>query len=284
MVYRNSICFSYTGEIAYFDTVTNDPTLMEISVATHQTQYVQDMQLVNPVPRVESDKDMTVFKEEIPYYCNECQRSLHDKKAFEKHLKSELHFKRSLNTESLIEGKQLRNKTKGVDAEYTIPVEPSTNQVKTYDEEAASSRYQICPTCHSTVETLKLGKHLISHYHHHMSLSGSKDRSDKLILENIDKIVKECPFQCQICHFYCNWEHDFAYHWQYNHENTTEHITDNHNTGFWCTLCQVFTPSSKEMSSHLVGEYHNEILSVINRCVPMKIKVNKIVLQHIYCF
>ena len=43
---------------------------------------------------------------------------------------------------------------------------------------------------------------------------------------------------------------------------------------YWCSLCQVFFPNSIEMSAHLRGDYHKEILSVINRCVPMKIKVN----------
>ena len=261
--------------MSYFDTVTNDPTLMEISVVSHQVPSKHDIHNLNQGSTTTTSKVTNFLKEQGQYYCRECQRGLTDGKAFDRHLRSELHFKRSLKIDSLDEVKEPRNKvhhTNTMSSTANDLVTQMSKQPRAEAEETPNSRYRICPTCHSTVEKLKFGKHLISHYHHHMSLSANKDKNNELILENIDKIVKECPFQCHICNFFCNWDHDFAYHWKSNHESSNdEHVNDS--KMYWCSLCQVLSPTCKEMSIHLNGDYHNEILSVINRCVPMNIKV-----------
>ena len=245
---------------------------MEISVAAQQVPCLQDTRNINLSPTTESEKTSSTSREKCSYYCSECQRGLNDENSFAKHLKSELHFKRSLKIESMVEGKETRNKSVDFGTKHTCTKPSVSEQTRKNEIESLNSKYQLCPTCHSSVEKIKFGKHLVSHYHHHMSLSGSKDRRDTLVLENIEKIVKECPFQCKICNFFCNWEQDFAYHWTLNHENT-DHELINENEVFWCSLCQVFTSTCKEMSTHLNGDYHNDILSVINRCVPMILKV-----------
>ena len=88
--------------------MTNDPTLMEISVATNHTSSS-----VEGANSLIASKDLpqksSPSKEESQYYCNECQRSLCDETAFERHLQSELHFKRSLRLESVTEDKRSRN-------------------------------------------------------------------------------------------------------------------------------------------------------------------------------
>jgi hypothetical protein len=262
---------------------------MEISVAAQQVPSLQNVQNVNLSPTTESEKTSSTLKEKSSYYCNECQRSLNDENAFDKHLKSELHFKRSLKIESVVNGKESRNKSVNFSTKDTYTKQSFPEQTIENENESLNSKYQLCPTCLSSVEKIKFGKHLVSHYHHHMSLSGSKDRRDTLVLENIEKIVKECPFQCQICNFFCNWEQDFSYHWILNHENTAEE-RNNEDKVFWCSLCQVFTPTCKEMGTHLNGDYHNDILSVINRCVPMILKVKftslatiSLIFHYIYC-
>ena len=253
---------------------------MEISVATNHVTSVDGTHGVNLLQTNEPSKLGSTSKKQSEYFCSECQRGLSDESAYEKHLKSELHFKRSLKLETVIESKQSRNaKVMVVDSDVSLKATTpkSTEKTNKSDLSGVSSKYQICPTCHSTVEKLKFGKHLVSHYHHHMSsLSGSKEKKDALILDNIDKVVKECPFQCLICSFFCNWEHDFFQHWQLSHcDELTLEKDLSENMVYWCSLCQISAPTCDEMSVHLSGTYHNEILSVINRCVPMIIKVQK---------
>ena len=258
--------------------MTNDPTLMEISVATNHTSSS-----VDGANSLIASKDVppksTPSKEESQYYCNECQRSLSDESAYEKHLQSELHFKRSLKLDSVTEDKRPRNIKIPTDDIKSMKLKPSTftslGEPTPGDLSRGNSKYQICPTCHSTVERLKFGKHLVSHYHHHMSsLSGCKADNDALILNNIDKVVKECPFQCLMCNFFCNWEHDFSHHWQSVHQGELAEQEDRSGDNvYWCSLCQISASTCEEMNLHLLGTYHNDILSVINRCVPMIIKV-----------
>ena len=270
----------FSGEISYFDNVTNDPTLMEISVATNHTSSSVEGANTLIVSKDLTQKN-TPSKEESQYYCNECQRSLSDELAFEKHLQSELHFKRSLKLESVTEDKRSRTIKASTEDTKSMKLNPSTftsfGEPNQEDISRVNSKYQICPTCHSTVERLKFGKHLVSHYHHHMSsLSGCKADNDNLILNNIDKVVKECPFQCFMCNFFCNWDHDFSHHWQSAHQNVLAEEEDRiDDKVYWCSLCQISASTCEEMSTHLNGTYHNDILSVINRCVPMIIKVVK---------
>ena len=66
---------------------------------------------------------------------------------------------------------------------------------------------------------------------------------NKLILEHIHEIVKQAPFQCHICMFYCNFEEQFLDHWRFEHLNTPdtpdtpEKAPDN--VGYWCSACRI---------------------------------------------
>ena len=57
------IKFTPLDEIAYFDTVTNDPTLMEISVAAQQVPSLQNAQNVDLSQTTESEKTLSTLKE-----------------------------------------------------------------------------------------------------------------------------------------------------------------------------------------------------------------------------
>ena len=78
----------------------------------------------------------------------------------------------------------------------------------------------------------------MSHFHHfHLK---SRDLHNKLILEHIHEIVKQAPFQCHICMFYCNFEEQFLDHWRFEHLNTPdtpEKAPDN--VGYWCSACRI---------------------------------------------
>ena len=94
-----------------------------------------------------------------------------------------------------------------------------------------------CPSCNASVPIGCFGKHLVSHFHHyHLK---NRDLHNKLILEHIHGIVKQAPFQCHICMFYCNFEEQFLDHWKSEHTSETCGTSDNF--GFWCSACQIIS-------------------------------------------
>ena len=119
-----------------------------------------------------------------------------------------------------------------------------------------------CGSCGATVSRHQYGKHLVSHYHYHRSL-GHPDNTN-IILHNIRDIVTQSPFQCQACQFYCNWHSDLTTHFQ----------LEKHSQGgkFWCQVCMKIIEDQKMLVSHLNSFNHTELVSVINRSVPVIIK------------
>lgn len=69
--------------------------------------------------------------------------------------------------------------------------------------------------CHARVRRPQLGKHLLSHYHCRIAgLNPCSSTAQNFILENMDNVVRQCPFQCSNCRFYCNTEDTFLLHWR----------------------------------------------------------------------
>lgn len=69
-----------------------------------------------------------------------------------------------------------------------------------------------CEVCRSKVWRHLLGKHLVSHYHCRKARSGHP-QATALVLENIHSVVRQAPFQCSPCKFYCNTIASFKQHW-----------------------------------------------------------------------
>lgn len=69
-----------------------------------------------------------------------------------------------------------------------------------------------CEVCRSKVWRHLLGKHLVSHYHCRKARSGHP-QTTALILDNIHSVVRQAPFQCSPCKFYCNTVATFKQHW-----------------------------------------------------------------------
>lgn len=62
-----------------------------------------------------------------------------------------------------------------------------------------------------------MGKHLLSHYHCRVSgvLVNPRNPSvRRFLLEHIANVVRQSPFQCAPCRFYCNTEETFLLHWR----------------------------------------------------------------------
>jgi len=238
------------------ESAANDPTLME--------------------DQVHGLLDKTV--EEAPeseYYCDQCHRSLASGDLYSKHLMSELHFKNSSmqdpdNTER---PKRIIKKPKFFDdhpevhstsatLEYT-PVDSDIHQNQVESNEIKEpSKLMECPSCKAKVLPHQYGKHLVSHYHYHRSL-GQPNNQD-VILEHIGQIVRQSPFQCEPCSFFCNWHEDFVSHIK-GHDVDQAGI-------FWCQVCMKIIHSHKLLVQHLKSYNHTELVSVINRSVPVIIK------------
>lgn len=202
----------------------------------------------------------------VQYWCGSCNRRLASKIVYERHLKSELHFKRTLHERDFEDCSQLAphafKKRKRVRKTGTC-----TEVVTAVKKRARKKLFIRCEVCCSRVNTNLIGKHLISHYH---CRKGDITRSEakSMVLDNIHDIVLQSPFQCACCKFYCNTQSEFLNHWI-----SQSHTTSSGSGGFfWCTFCNYQAFENTDMLSHLTSEEHKEVIAVINRSVPIIIK------------
>lgn len=205
----------------------------------------------------------------IQYWCSPCNRTLASKVVYERHLKSTLHFKRTLHdrefddTEEINFLKSIR-RPKPKPPESIFSNQDEINLIK----RKRKKTFMKCEVCQSRVNKDLIGKHLISHYHCRKGdITSAAAR--KLVLENIHEIVLEHPFQCSICKFYCNTQEYFLRHWL-----SEDHVKRNSQVPgyFLCNLCKYQTKETQCMYEHLLSREHNEVVSVINRSVPIVIK------------
>lgn len=73
-----------------------------------------------------------------------------------------------------------------------------------------------CEMCHARVRRPQMGKHLLSHYHCRVAGTNASNNpaARRFILANMANVVRQCPFQCATCRFYCNTEETFLMHWR----------------------------------------------------------------------
>jgi hypothetical protein len=155
----------------------------------------------------------------VEYHCKPCNRRLTGRVVFEKHLQSELHFKRTAQQlENPIDGPKYGLRRNKVDS--SVPVDPDEWEMDALqDDEDVDDPWWIkkqknsgeknahrCPTCLVWVPKPLFGKHLVSRYH--ISRCRKHPERDDCILDNIHLIVLEAPFQCRLCRFYCHCHAD----------------------------------------------------------------------------
>jgi hypothetical protein len=205
----------------------------------------------------------------VQYWCRPCNRRLASKVVYERHLKSELHFKRTLHDKDFDDNLGLtaekRNKKK-INHESILPDEDS----KTVDVKKRKRKkiFVKCQVCNSKVNRNLMGKHLISHYHCRKG-DISTLVAQNMVLENIFEIILQSPFQCGICKFYFNHHKDFLQHWLSDYHLSKTESRDGY---YWCSLCKFKDTDSGVMYNHLISEEHEVVVSVINRSVPIIIK------------
>lgn len=222
-----------------------------------------------------TSKDIALMRKSsgtIQYWCSACNRTLASKVVYERHLKSELHFKRTLHDREFDDSEEI-NFLKSIRRPKPKPPESIFSHQEDTTKESATKRhrkkvYMKCEVCQSKVNKYLIGKHLISHYHCRKGDITSAT-AKKLVLENIHEIVLEHPYQCSICKFYCNTHEYFLRHWlSDDHLQRSTKIPGY----FFCIMCKYKSEQSQIMYNHLVSSEHNEVVCVINRSVPIIIK------------
>ncbi|KRT86463.1 hypothetical protein AMK59_944, partial [Oryctes borbonicus] len=212
-------------------------------------------------------------------WCKSCERSLASKTIYERHLKSDLHLKRTQRDREFddtalsdLNTNQTKEKNKESVEYWSHAGQDNEDSMK---KSAGSGTRRIrkkiyvkCEVCRSRVHNQLMGKHLISHYHCRKG-DITLPEARRMVLDNIYSIVLQSPYQCATCMFYCNTQEDFLRHWC-----SAEHKdrVSKYRGTFVCMFCKLETNDNDEMFKHLVSEEHNEVISVINRSVPIIIK------------
>lgn len=204
----------------------------------------------------------------IQYWCGPCNRRLASKIVYERHLKSELHFKRTLHDTDFEDTVESAPRFQRTAKEKNEIIESSQKEETNKKKRVRRKVFIKCEVCRSRVNKKMVGKHLISHYHCRKGNTTSLE-AQKMVLENIHDIILQSPFQCSLCKFYCNTQSEFLAHWK-----SDLHTTNSSGTkGFFlCSFCDYQTTKNDEMYSHLTSNEHEEVVAVINRSVPIQIK------------
>ncbi|KAK6625350.1 hypothetical protein RUM43_005647 [Polyplax serrata] len=237
----------------------------------------------------------------IQYYCSPCNRRLSSKKMYRNHVQSELHLKRVLQENDLeFDSRSLKmfrglftqtvRKERGLGKRLVKPPEMyKATEVETSKKEKKSVELKgkkrprkemvRCEVCKIKVPSYQLGKHLVSYYHiRRMQLNDPVQRN--LILSNIHAIVKQAPYQCGLCKFYCNTHVLFKKHWALSVHKEAEQQQGHR---FWCALCNFECETTKSMELHLDSNSHREVIQAVNKSIPIIIR-HKFVFSCSICF
>ncbi|XP_052750855.1 zinc finger protein 28-like [Galleria mellonella] len=223
----------------------------------------------------------------VQYWCGPCNRRLGSKAIYDKHLMSSLHMRKVLperelefsghleSLKNMTEKRSIRstrflNRSVYIQSHAKKPrVSGKLNVKLQIKKRKRKSVFVHCCGCKSRVRQHLMGKHLISHYHFRKATDTQSSIYKQLILDNIDAIVHQSPFQCSPCKFYTNWLSNFMQHWF-----SEEHVQKMAQTEgrYWCSFCKYECETSEEMSEHMSSLEHSEVVAVINRSMPIIIR------------
>lgn len=220
-----------------------------------------DYKSVIPVGRSDSDK----------FRCRVCDRSLANELAYAKHLKSELHIKRSMPEQELELASQPGPSIECLKRTPEQTIEAKTQINQSGEKKTTRFRRHIyikCDICQSRLARHLYGKHLISQFHYRRM--SKLDRPYDHLFEHLSLIVHQSPFQCQPCRFYANTESQFLRHWNTQaHRDTANASSDG---PFWCSFCKFKSANTNDMEHHLIGSDHQSLLQALDRSVPVVIR------------
>ncbi|XP_066593764.1 zinc finger protein 585B-like [Prorops nasuta] len=235
---------------------------------------------VQPPPSHTRGKWVPGAKEDIKsgYWCNPCGRKLASRLVYNRHLLSDLHARRSMRdlegvldlprTSNIISNRSTTRrratKTKNAEGKEDKVEGKKGVRLRKRDKKVVS-----CEMCHARVRRPQMGKHLLSHYH--CRVAGTNpygSRARRFLLENMANVVRQCPFQCSPCRFYCNTEQQFLLHWR-----SSPHVTtfQQGSGSYRCRPCDFCCDGDETMESHLLSTSHKDVVSMMNGSVPVVI-------------
>ncbi|XP_022124292.2 zinc finger protein 90 [Pieris rapae] len=225
-------------------------------------------------------------KGSVQYWCGPCNRRLGSRAIYDKHLMSNLHMRKVLPEQELefaghLEPfKNVPEKRTTRSAFLNIELSPKKKQKLLETKNISKKKrkrkpvFVQCSGCKSRVKLYLMGKHLISHYHFRKATDTKSEDYKLLILNNMEAIVHQSPFQCSPCKFYTNWLSNFMQHWySAEHQRNVESM----NGRFWCSFCKFECEASQEMLDHLSSSEHTEVVAVINRSMPIIIRKKTVI-------
>ncbi|XP_056634937.1 zinc finger protein 585B [Diorhabda sublineata] len=186
----------------------------------------------------------------VQYWCAACNRRLASKVVYERHLKSELHFKRTSGdgefdeTDELALIKEAR-RTKLKPPEYIFSNQEQIQPKKRRQRYKKNQKSEVYPCNKEDIEA---------------------EAAKAMILGNVRDVVLESPYQCSPCKFFCNSLEDLLRHWL-----SSEHKNNPSPGYFHCNICKHRAEDTEAMHQHLISTQHAE-MTAINRSVPIVIK------------
>ncbi|XP_054264267.1 zinc finger protein 425-like [Macrosteles quadrilineatus] len=130
-----------------------------------------------------------------------------------------------------------------------------------------------CALCRCQVLPQLMSKHLVSFYHSNRVRS-APEIAGRLAMDHMGDIVRQAPFQCGPCSFYCNTMQTFLWHWG----SKAHQLKDTQIEGYYCCpICRVEVVSSAQMYQHLLSSRHKESVAIINGSVPIVMQKKRII-------
>lgn len=207
----------------------------------------------------------------VQYWCGSCNRRLASSKMYERHLQSDLHFRRTLPERQLDmdmrPGQGLGHDLAGDRLEGGAQARPGHRQGRRQGQRQGLER---CTVCRARVQRHQVGKHLVSHFHWRSTRTTAVGSvAADLILDNIEAVVRQSPFQCGLCKYYCNSSEALREHWGSDSHRLRDEQAARNDGQYWCSPCEVGAASSLDMQAHLWGEDHREVEAAVNRSVAV---------------
>lgn len=207
------------------------------------------------------------------FWCSFCSRNLATRAIYDRHLKSNLHQKRTRQQNDLEEAAESLPLTNldELFKETSTPSIVNCHESENREKKFRSRSKVTCEVCDMKLPLHLLGNHLISHFHYRKMLQHPKKSFD-IVLENFHKIIIQSPFQCHPCKFYFNTQEEFMRHW--NSIGHVEVVDEKVRGGgkFLCSLCKFECVDNDDMTRHLVGDEHQQVVTLINRSKPIVIR------------
>lgn len=226
---------------------TDVPVLFHCSTCN---KILKTMEIYEAHMQTHADGSQTEedFSEQKIFHCAPCNRYLKTRDSYDAHLTRPLHFKRVEVAEQGL--------TKGL---KKIKEEKVPEKDKNIE----------CPVCEKVYSSkYRFARHLVTTYHRRRMMGIEDTKVDSLLNEEIQTLLlRQSPFQCRICNFYCN-----THEQHYNHLESSDHVQKMEvlDGNPQCALCKYNCQNNDEILKHVSSDKHTLNLVDYNRSCVIK--------------